>query len=277
MSSSRTPPQRSSASRSPKARAGSRAAPAPTALEQWRERALAVPGEVLSASVPLPVLLVEAGIVARFFAGRWEATAEHPGLASAANESLTAATGQEVESLLDAVNEANVELRLLPGSPPNPAGAARGALRAIVATLAWHLDNGDDAGGRAQLDALRAAQAKIGRRSLALAAALEELARFAEGYRAAIAGVGGFDPRQIDEALALAQALRERALAPRRPPQARELLGLRNKLVALLRDRMATVRAAARFVFREHPAIIREVTSAHERKRRKRARDKPKV
>ncbi len=163
---------------------------------------------MLSASVPLPVLLAEAGIVARFFEARWEATAEHPGLASAANESLTAATGQELLSLLDAVNEANVDLRLLPDSPPSPAVEARGALRAILATLAWHLDNGDDEGGRAQLDALRAAQAKIGRRSLALAAALEDLARFAEGYRAALAGVGGFDPRQIDEARVFARALR---------------------------------------------------------------------
>ena len=277
MSSSRTLPKRSRASRSSEARAGSRAAPAPTALERWRERALAVPGEVLSASVPLPVLLSEAGIVARFFEARWEATVELPGLASAANESLTAATGREVESLRDAVVEAGLDLLLLPEPPPSPAAAARGALRAILATLAWHLDNGDDEGGRARLDALRAAQAKIGRKSLALAAALEDLAQFAAGYRAAIAGVGGFDPRQIDEALVLAHALRERALAPRRSPQAREALGLRNKLVALLRDRIATVRAAARFVFREHPAIIREVTSAHERKRRKRTRARPKV
>jgi hypothetical protein len=277
MSSSRTVPKRSRASRSHQPRAGSGAAPPPSALEQWRERALAVPGEVLSASVPLPVLLVEAGIVASFFAAYWEATAEHPGLASAANESLTAATGREVESLRDAVTEASVEHRLLPDAPPSPAAEARGALRAILATLAWHLDGGDDEGGRARLDALRAAQAKVGRKSLALAAALEELARFAEGYRAALAGVGGFDPRQIDAALVLARALRERALAPRRTPQAREVLGLRNKLVALLRDRIATVRAAARFVFREHPEIIREVTSAHERKRRKRARVKPKA
>jgi hypothetical protein len=272
MSSSRTPPARSRATQSPNRRAKSRPAPPPSALERWRERALAVPGDVLSASVPLPVLLAEAGIVARFFEARWEATAEHPGLESAANESLTAATGQEVLSLLEAVTQAGVDLRLLPDPPPSPAAEARQALRAILATLAWHLDNGDDAGGRARLDALRAAQAKMGRRSLALAEALEELARFAEGYRAAIVGVGGFDPRQIDEALALARALRERALAPRRPPEAREVLGLRNKLVALLRERIATVRAAARFVFRDHPAIIREVTSAHERKRRKRSR-----
>ena len=236
-----------------------------------------MPGEVLSSSVPLPVLLVEAGSAARFFEARWEATDEHPGLASAVNESFTAATGQEVESLRDAVVEANRDHMLLAAEAqaPSPAPEARRVLRAILATLAWHLDGGDDESGRAQLDALRAAHAGVGQKALALATALEDSARFAEGHREALAGVGGFDPRQLDQAMVLARALRERASAPRRPPRAtREALGLCNKLVALLRDRVATVRAAARFVFRDHPEIIREVTSAHERKRRKRGRAK---
>jgi hypothetical protein len=232
---------------------------------------------VLSSSVPLPVLLVEAGNAERFVEARWEATAEHPGLASAVNESFTAATGQEVGSLRDAVMEADLDYVLFAAQAraPSPAAEARRVLRAILATLAWHLDSGDDESGRAQLDALRAAHARVGRSAFALATALEDSARLAEGYRDAIAGVGGFDPQQIDEAMDFARALRERSRAPRRPPQPElEALGLRNKLVALLRDRLATVRAAARFVFRDHPAIIREVTSAHERKRRKRGRAK---
>lgn len=276
MPSSRTSTKRSRASRRPEKPAGEWGAPSPTALEQWRDRALAVPGEVLSSSVPLPVLLVEAGSAERFFEARWEATAEHPGLASAVNESFTAATGQEVGSLRAAVGEANLDYLLLAAQEqaPSPAPEARRVLRAILATLAWYLDGGDDESGRAQLDALRAAHAKVGQKALALAAALEDSARFAEGYREAMAGVGGFDPRQLDEAMRLARALRERARAPRRPQATREALWLRNKLVALLRDRVATVRAAARFVFRDHPEIIREVTSAHERKRRKRGRAK---
>lgn len=257
---------------------GARAGSAPiTALAQWRARALAVPGEVLSSSVPLAVLLIEAGIAADFVERRWKGTAELPGLESAVNETFTAATGRELLTLVEAAEEADLALVRLPVRSPSPAPEGRQLLRAILATLTWHLDGGEDSGGRAQLDALRAAHAKIGRSALALATALEESARFAAIHRAAIAGLGGFDPAQIEAALLTARSLRERARSPRAQPEAqREALALRNKLVALIRDRLATVRAAARFVFRDHPAIVREVTSAHERKRRKRGRAKKK-
>jgi hypothetical protein len=36
----------------------------------------------------------------------------------------------------------------------------------------------------------------------------------------------------------------------------------------MLMERMNTVRSAAQFVFRNHPSIVREVTSAYERRRR---------
>ena len=42
----------------------------------------------------------------------------------------------------------------------------------------------------------------------------------------------------------------------------------RNRLAALLVRRMNRVRAAARFVFRNHSDIVREVTSTYERRRR---------
>jgi hypothetical protein len=262
--------------------ASSRTAPAPsrtprrsttTALEGWRERALTVPGEVLSSSLPLRILLDEAAIAATFSRRRWRSTAAHPGLESAVNETFTADTGRELAELRSAVDEADVAYRAIPARPPGVAAEARRILRAITATLAWHLDGGDDARGRAQLDALRAGHPKVGRSAAALATALEDSARLAESYRSAITGLGGFDPRELDAALILARALRERSRAPREQPAARrEALALRNKLVALLRDRLATVRAAARFVFRDHPEIIREVTSEHERTRRREGR-----
>lgn len=267
MASSRTVPIHSSTS----SRSGERA----TALSTWRARALAVPGEVLSSSVPLDVLLDEAAIAATFFRRRWSTTAAHAGLESAANESLTAQTGRELTELRSAVIEAEEAHRRAPTRAPSPAAEGRRVLSEIVATLAWHLDGGDDVGGRAALDALRTAHAKVGRKAAALATALDDAARLAESYREAMTGLGGFDPRHIDAARILARALRERARAPREQPlEKREALALRNKLVALLRDRLATVRAAARFVFRDRPEIIREVTSAHERTRRTSGRTK---
>jgi hypothetical protein len=266
MGSSRTAPAHSRTSTS---------APRPGALDAWRERALNVPGEILSSSVPLGVLLDEAAIAAAFFARRWKSTPAHAGLASAANASFTAATGRELGELREAVDEADAAYRAIPSRPSGAAAEGRRLVRAIVATLAWHLDGGDDVKARAQLDALRAAHAKVGRSALALARSLDDAAGLADAHRAAIAGLGGFDLRQIDAARSLAAALRERARAPReQPAEKREALALRNKLVALLRDRLATVRAAARFVFRDHPEIIREITSAHERARRTSGRAK---
>lgn len=50
--------------------------------------------------------------------------------------------------------------------------------------------------------------------------------------------------------------------------KSRAALALRNKLMGLLVTRMSAVRAAARFVFRGQPEIVREVTSDYERRRR---------
>lgn len=234
-----------------------------------------MPGEVLASSVPLGVLLDEAAIAAAFFRKRWKATADHAGLESAANASFTADTGRELAGLRSAIEEAEAAHRAIAAQGPGGAAEARRIVREILATLTWHLDSSDDARGRARLDTLRAKHAKVGPSAPALAAALEDSARLAEAHRAAVTGLGGFDPRQIDAARILARTLRERSRAPREQPSAkRDALALRNKLVALLRVRLATTRAAARFVFRDHPEIIREITSAHERTRRKIGRAK---
>ena len=45
-------------------------------------------------------------------------------------------------------------------------------------------------------------------------------------------------------------------------------IDLRNRLVTLLDQRVSRVRRAAWYVFRDHPEVVRQVTSAYERKRR---------
>lgn len=58
--------------------------------------------------------------------------------------------------------------------------------------------------------------------------------------------------------------------------KAREALVLRNKVIGLLSARISTVRAAARFVFRDRPEIVREATSTYERRRRAEAKRRAK-
>ena len=83
--------------------------------------------------------------------------------------------------------------------------------------------------------------------------------------------LGGFDAALIEEARALAKKLRERSaqkLVGVPPGEQRAALELRNRVATLLHDRMNRVRAAARFVFRHDPDLVRRVTSAYQRQRR---------
>jgi len=50
--------------------------------------------------------------------------------------------------------------------------------------------------------------------------------------------------------------------------ESREGLVLRNKIINLLSARINLVRAAAKFVYRGQPAIIKKATSAYQRRRR---------
>ncbi len=52
------------------------------------------------------------------------------------------------------------------------------------------------------------------------------------------------------------------------PLEAKRAMALRNRLIVLLTERVGAVRSAARYVFRGHPAIVREAMSLYERHRR---------
>jgi hypothetical protein len=148
----------------------------------------------------------------------------------------------------------------------------------MTATLEYLLDDGIEDEKDAQLDKIDAAHADDPESFDALASALDDYAAFAEGHRKEMDGLGGFDAAHLDEARVVAAELRARPSAGATGSEAsRAALALRNKLVVLLMGRMSAVRAAARFVFRGQPEIVREVTSEYERRRRaagRRAKEK---
>jgi len=78
----------------------------------------------------------------------------------------------------------------------------------------------------------------------------------------------------IAEGETLARQLRERPTTPTSPENTRRALDIRNRVATLLVDKMALVRAAARFVFRNQPEISRLATSSFERRRRRAQRAK---
>jgi len=108
---------------------------------------------------------------------------------------------------------------------------------------------------------------------------LRNHATLADGLRARLTGDDtGFDARLIDEALALAPRLLRPSLAPAaRADDGAEVTdegayAQRNRLLRLLMERVGLVRRCARRVFKGHPDVLQEVTSAYERERRARAR-----
>jgi hypothetical protein len=249
-----------------------------TALEEWTDEARKVASDESPAKVPLYVLFGEAVDVAKFFQAYWETKRDDKknviqrGLDSAATKSdklLTAKTGGEILSLQRAAQDAHTAY-LLAVDPKNSDPMERGqyVLGEITATLEWLFDDGVEDEKDAKLARLEEVHADDDSTD-AMASALDDYATLAQQHRAEMDGLGGFDPKLIDEARSLAVTLRDRPVTPLAlPEKTREALALRNKIVTLLVDRMNRVRSAARFVFRDQPEIARQVTSAYERRRR---------
>jgi hypothetical protein len=252
-------------------------------LDRWKDAALNVESDELPpANAPFHVLLGEAVDVARFTETYWETKLDAKkhvtrfGLDSAAgNKSrLYAGIAQDILSLQRAAQDANTRYLLIV-SPGGADPMARGQFlhNELTATLEWLFDDGVEDENDAKLAALESAHAEDPQTADALASALDDYAALAEPHREAMDGLGGFDAAYIDEARVVAKALRDKpATRVVMTPEAKSAIALRNKVARLLWDRMSIVRAAARFVFRGQPEIVREATSAYERRKRAAAR-----
>lgn len=224
--------------------------------------------------MPLEVLVEEALQAARFLERRWttqrgrRGEVRTPGLDLVAGAGLISErTRHELVELVAALREASGRARL--ARPHASDGPSVAAARALVAELRGVLQY---AGlGRPELQAQCRAVAREYSRARshdALALALDTWAALAQQSLSDISGLGAFNPKTIDEARALAHELRSKI---RRVDPAYELesaLAERNRIAAELVTRISAVRAAARFVFRRKPQIVREVTSAYERRTR---------
>ena len=247
--------------------------------ETWASAALAVESDAAPVTnVPLHVLFGEAVDVARFFAKYWEpvmdgAKVVRRGLSSAAGPKsrIQAATGDEILSLQRGAQDAQTRYRLTvhPASQGDPRERGQFLLDELTATLEWHFDDGVEDDNDRKLASLDAAHADDPDTLDALASALDDYAALAEPHRAALDGLGGFEASYVDEAREVAKALREQPSTPApMSDEAKAAVAMRNKMMTLLWARMSAVRAAARFVFRDRPEIVREATSAYERRRR---------
>jgi hypothetical protein len=267
-------------------------------LVLWTKAAAAIPeSQIRVIAVPFHVFLGEAVDIARFFNRYWDDQRDHEGgvvhrgLCSAATRStssararsgrgadvltLTSKTGEEILELQRASQEAHTAylLSVDPKSVDDPLARGRFLVGEIQATLTWIFPEGGTDRRSAQLANVALAHANDPESTDALAGALDDFAGLALEAADEMDGVGGFDARFIAEAKALAAELRSRPTqATALSPATRAALELRNRICSLLADRIALVRNAARFVFRDQPEIAREATSAYERRRRSASR-----
>src|SRR5690606_4978735 len=103
----------------------------------------------------------------------------------------------------------------------------------------------------------------------ALALLLESFVSLATRYEGRLERVG-VPPATLDDALEAAARLRARSADRIRVRALRpdvELLATRNRCIAALNERMRRVRRTIRYVFRDHPALARQATSAYFRRR----------
>lgn len=259
-----------------------------TDFMRWSEIARALPAEgIPPPRMPLHVLFGEAVEVACFFEKHYRALRDeggqvvHAGLESVADppgaprhpKAITSRTGMEILSLQRVAQEAQTRYLLMVEQRSDVVSRGRFLHGELIATLTYYFDDGVEDEKDAQLARVEAAHAREPETALALACALDDYAALAAPHRKEIEGLGGFRAAYVDEARAVARALREGpAQLSMLKNASREALILRNRIVALLAERMNAVRSAARFVFRDRPDIVREATSSYQRRRRTEAR-----
>lgn len=257
-------------------------APTDAVRERWRAAALALPPEEVTFGPSVRVLLDEAPRAARFVEHYWEPIVEPgdrrprvPGLKGTSRH-LTRAVAGEIDELHGLTQEAHGRWILASGGAgDDPVARGRFVLGEVQATLQFVADEGGQGDLAAQLARVKESHAQDGESREDLASSLHDWSVLAEAYADALDGVGGFERALIGEAKNLSAALRALPGAQQEvATDAREKIDLRNRYAALLFARVSTVRSVARFVFRHHPKIAREATSAWERARRAASRKK---
>ncbi len=250
-------------------------------LRKWEAAARALEEDPGSPRMPLHVLLGEAVDVARFFQSYYETEVgpgnieARPGLEQAVSGGqFREELGQEILELQEATQVAQTAYLLTVSRPESPMDRAQFVLGELRAALEFIFDDGVDDEDDVRVERLAQAHANALSQD-AVALALEDYAGLAEMHRERIAELGAFEIGMIQEARELAanlRALSAERLAGTVNDEQRRALDLRNRLAALLHQRMQLVRAAARYVFRHHPDIAKRATSAYQRQRTARHR-----
>lgn len=232
---------------------------------------------------PIDVLLGEATLLGLLYQAHWEPTppGDGPALPGFSDWQdgpvLHAHSGYELLELVTAIAKAEADLsRAKRGPSGSPMVRAKVVLRELKSALEFLFDDAEYSAEDERLHTLWKTYGRP-RSQTQMASALEEYSFFAEDHRAELARLKAFDPALIEEARALAGRLRSRNAElhiAKLSSGAAGFLAHRNQLLALLRDRVARIRRTARYVFAEHPEVLRRFSSDYQRARRRAARER---
>lgn len=228
----------------------------------------------LKLAVPLHVFLGEGIDCARFATKYWANQVDgqgklvRPGLESV---KLAPDFAGSLRAQVEAAQKADHDYRMTVDKAGNDELRSRAqfVISEVSAVLEYHFDDDTEDENDERLERLSDVHASIGDSFDALAMRVEDYCQLAEPLASTLHGLGGFDSALIEEGADLAKQLRDIPPIPLAlTPAAKEARAVRNAHLIALQDSVRELRAAARFVFRNHPDIIREATSAWQRRRR---------
>jgi hypothetical protein len=230
-------------------------------------------------SLPYHTALSEAALAADFVERYWEPAGDRPGLRRV-QKRLPLSSAEELRSLVRAIQESQTRLLLQVDPVVLDLGdRARFVVDELESAIEFTLDDGVQEEADLKLEQIKAFHSQDGQRSDVLAQALGNYAALADELKTRLQEDDeGFDPSLITEARSLAEQLVAKGPAAQATEEAqkksRALTSTRNRMLHLLVDRVRLVRRTAAHVFKGYPAILREVTSSYERRRRAEARRK---
>jgi hypothetical protein len=253
-------------------------------VERWTQ--LTKDEEEMPPRMPLKIFTAEAMDVASTIDRHFEDEVVHDGivrvgLRSAATEGgVSREVATEIRELSMAVGEVNNDYKKLLEKMSNAiVQEGEELLSELRAVLSFLLESGDNPTGAEQLQRLRDEYDDVQSHD-GMAIALQGYAGLAADYKEQIDRIGGLTPGLIDRATQLSFDLRQRSgerMNGNFAQEQKDMMRLRNRMVSALYKRMNTARRTIRFVFREHPDIVRKASSdylrSHKRVSRARTSD----
>ena len=246
-------------------------------FNKWTEIAFNIPKKkLIRVTMPLDIFFLEAEGVTCLFKEYWDPDPDNnmPGL-SFVEIKLGPETGDEIKSLVSFARDLHTKIVYQSSSVSQRklyVERGRFLVRELSFACKYILD--DDVTEAADY-ALPAAKARLSKNNTiaTLIQALVDHYIIADKIKDRLEKLGGFDIGYIKEAEELSSKLSELG-PPAIGRKTSDEVEHRNRFCSLIAVRVKEIRQAAKYVFRNHPEVIRKFTSKYHRERRLKAKKK---